>query len=91
MLLCGLSCADYFNGLDSSAGRASDFEAGGRGFESHGRTIYHKCKKNGTSSSLAGARIKRVVLGRQSKAGKYLLKNLLCRRIARELMLFVTL
>ena len=34
---------------------------------------------------------KGVVLGRYSKAGKYLLKILLCRRIARELMLSVTL
>ena len=31
--------------------------------------------KNGTSSSLADARIKWVLLGRSSKAGKYLLKR----------------
>ena len=29
----------YFNRLDSSVGRASAFGAGGRGFESRGRTI----------------------------------------------------
>ena len=70
--------------LDSSVGRASAFGAGDRGFESRGRTI-PKVYKHGTSSSLANARIKGVVLG-SNKAGKYLLKILLCRRIARELM-----
>ena len=36
---------------------------------------YTKGVKNGTSSSLADARIKGVVLGRYSKAGKYLRHN----------------
>ena len=36
---------------------------------------YQRCK-NGTSSSLADARIKGVVLGRKSKAGRYLLKDI---------------
>ena len=47
---------------DSSVGRASTFGAGGRGFES----LPHHTKrcKNGSSSSLADARIKGVVLGR---------------------------
>ena len=45
--------------LDSSVGRASAFGGGGCGFES-----YTKGVKNGTSSSLAGACIKGVVLGR---------------------------
>ena len=35
---------------------------------------YQRCK-NRTSSSLADARIKGVVLGNKSKAGKYLLKR----------------
>ena len=56
---------------DSSVGRASAFGAGGRGFES--RPHHTKGVKNGTSSSLADARIKGVVLGRKSEAGKYLL------------------
>ena len=34
---------------------------------------YHRCKKNGTSSSLADARIKRGC-ARKIKTGKYLLK-----------------
>ena len=42
--LCNLSCADYSNGLDSSVGRAADFGTGGPGFESHDRTLYHRCK-----------------------------------------------
>ena len=57
---------------DSSIGRASAFGAGGRGFES--RPHHTKSEKNGTSSSLADARINGVVLGRMSKTGKYLLK-----------------
>ena len=32
--------------------------------------------KNGTSSFLADAHVKGVVLGRKSKAGKYLLKDI---------------
>ena len=50
---------------------------------------YQRCR-NCTSSCLADTRIKWVVLGRYNKADKYLLKILLCRRIARELMLSVT-
>ena len=50
------------NRPDSSVGRASAFGAGGRGFES--RPHHTKGVKNGTSSSLAGARMKGVVLGR---------------------------
>ena len=49
-------------GPDSSSGGASAFGAVGPGFESRPRHI--KGIKNGTSSSLAGARIKRVVLER---------------------------
>ena len=47
---------------DSSVGRASAFEGRGHGFES--RPHHTKGVKNGTSSSLADARIKGVVLGR---------------------------
>ena len=47
---------------DSSVGRASTFGAGGCGFES--RLHHTKGCKNGTSSSLADARVKGVVLGR---------------------------
>ena len=47
---------------DSSVGRASTFWAGGHGFESGPH--YTKGVKNGTSSSLADAHIKGVVLGR---------------------------
>ena len=49
---------------ESSVSRVSTFGTGGRGFESGGRTIH------GTSSSLADG----VLLGRYSKAGKYMLK-----------------
>ena len=63
-----LTCIDR---PDSSVGRASAFVAGGRGFES--RPHHTKGVKNGTSNSLADTRIKRGVLGRKSKAGKYLL------------------
>ena len=48
---------------DSSVGRASAFGAGGHEFES-GVHHYINGVKNGTSSSLAEARIKEVVLGR---------------------------
>ena len=48
--------------LNRSVGRASAFGAGGPGFESEPHDI--KGIKDGTSSSLAEARIKRVVLGR---------------------------
>ena len=50
----------------SSVGRVSAFGAGGRGFES--RPHHTKGVRNGTSSSLADARTKGVVLGRLSKA-----------------------
>ena len=50
------------NHLDCSVGRASDFGAGGRGFES--QPHHTKGVKNGNSSSLAEARIKGNVLGR---------------------------
>ena len=49
-------------GPDSLVVRASVSGAVGRGFAS--RSHHTKCVKNGTSSSLAGACIKRVVLGR---------------------------
>ena len=54
-------CCEFYR-LDSSVGRASAFRVGGRGFES--RPHHTKGVKNGTSSSLADARIKLVVLGR---------------------------
>ena len=50
-----------------------------------GRAI-PKVLKNGTSSSLADAHIKRVVLGKKSKVS---IRHLLCRKIAHELMLSV--
>ena len=51
--------------------------------------LHHtKGVKNGTTSSLADARIKRGC-ARKGKAGKYLLKILLCRRISCELMLSI--
>ena len=56
--------------LDSSVGRGSSFGAEGPGFES--RLHHAKGVKNGTSSSLA----KGVVLGSKSKAGKYLLEDI---------------
>ena len=69
----------YFRGAgelspDSSVGRASPFRAGGCGFES--RPHNTKGVINVTSSSLADAPTKGVVLGRYSKAGKYLLKDI---------------
>ena len=51
-----------FDRPDSSVGRVSAFGAGGHGFES--RPHHTKGVKNGTSSSLADAHIKGVVLGR---------------------------
>ena len=63
-----------FDCPDSSVGRASTFGAGGLGFESG---LHHtKGVKKGTSTSLADARIKGVVLERKSKTGKYLLKDI---------------
>ena len=47
---------------DSSVGRASAFGAGGCAFDS--RSHHTKGVKNGTSSSLADARLRGVVLGR---------------------------
>ena len=55
-----LDCVFYR--LDSSVGRAYAFGAGGRGFESWPH--HTKGVKNGTSSSIADASIKGVVLGR---------------------------
>ena len=74
-------------GPDSSSGRASASGSGGRRFNPRPR--HAKGVKNGTGSSLADARNKRVVPGRYKKAGKYLLGYLLCRIIAHELMLSV--
>ena len=59
-------------GPDSSSGRASASESEGRRFDPRPR--HTKGVKNGTSSSLADARNKRVVPGRYKKAGKYLLR-----------------
>ena len=61
-----------FTGPDSSSGRASASGSGGRRFDPRPR--HTKGVKNGTGSSLADARNKRVVSGRYKKAGKYLLK-----------------
>ena len=58
-----LNCMPVGRNSDSSVGRASAFGAGGRGFLIP-RPHHTKGVKNGTSSSLADARIKRVVLGR---------------------------
>ena len=75
----------FFTGPDSSSGRASASGSGGRRFDPRPR--HTKGVKNGTGSSLADARNKRVVPGRYQKAGKYLLRNLLlCHIIAHELM-----
>ena len=60
MRLCHLKI--HLNRPDSSVSRASAFGAGGRGLESWPHKTYGV--KNGTSSSLADARIKGVVLGR---------------------------
>ena len=51
-----------WNRPDNSVGRVSTFGAGGRGFKF--RPHHTKGLKIGTSSSLADARIKGVVLGR---------------------------
>ena len=59
-------------GPDSSSGRASASGSGGRRFDPRPR--HTKGVKNGTGSSLADARNKRVVPGRYKKAGKYLLR-----------------
>ena len=54
-------CCEFYR-LDSSVGRAWAFRVRGCGFES--RPHHTKGVKNGTSSSLADARTKGVVLGR---------------------------
>ena len=54
----------YIDLPDSSVGRASALGVGGCGFESQPHHTCTKGVKNGTSSSLADARIKGVVLGR---------------------------
>ena len=59
-------------GPNSSSGRASASGSGGRRFDPRPR--HTKGVKNGTGSSLADARNKRVVPGRYKKAGKYLLR-----------------
>ena len=62
ILAFGDDLVDKHGRLDSSVGRASPLGAGGRGFET--RPHHTKGVKNGTSSSLADARIKEAVLGR---------------------------
>ena len=61
----------YFTGPDSLVVRASASGSEGRGFAPRPR--HTKGVKNGTGSSLADARNKRVVLGRYKNAGRYLL------------------
>ena len=56
---------------DSLVVRASASRSEGRGFAPRPR--HSKGVKNGTGSSLADARNKRVVLGRYKNAGRYLL------------------
>ena len=63
---------NIFTGPDSSSGKASSSGSGGRRFDP--RPGHTKGVKNGTGSSLADARNKRVVPGRYKKAGKYLLR-----------------
>ena len=65
-------CAEHQTGPDSSSGRASASGSGGRRFDPRPR--HTKGVKNGTGSSLADACNKRVVPGRYTKAGKYLLR-----------------
>ena len=66
------SVSSVSNGPDSSSGRASASGSGGRRFDPRPR--HTKGVKNGTCSSLADARNKRVDPGRYKKAGKYLLR-----------------
>ena len=75
------------NRPDSLVGRAFAFRAGSNPVAAHKGVKYGTC----TSSSLAETGIKTVVLGRLSKVGKSIFKILLCRRIARELMLSISL
>ena len=70
----GYVCHCLYFGSDSSSGRASASGSGGRRFDPRPR--HTKGVKNGTGSSLADARNKRVVPGRYKKAGKYLLRIL---------------
>ena len=74
----------FLTGPDSSSGRASTLGSGGRRFDPRPR--HTKGVKNGTGSSLADARNKRVVPGRYKKAGKYLLRIFV---ISTEIMLSV--
>ena len=77
----------YLTGPDSLVVRASASGSEGRGFAPRPR--HTKGVKNGTGSSLADARNKRVVLGRYKNAGRYLL--LLCRsKSSTELKLSVS-
>ena len=66
----------HVTGPDSLVVRASASGSEGRGFAP--RPLYTKGLKNGTGSSLADARNKRVVLGRYKNAGRYLLLVMLC-------------
>ena len=61
-----------YTGPDSSSDRASASGSEGRRLDPRPR--HTKGVKNGTGSSLADARNKRVVPGRYKKAGKYLLR-----------------
>ena len=56
-----VQCSYTLTGPDSLVVRASASGAVDRGFAPRSR--HTKCVKNGTSSSLADARIRRVVLG----------------------------
>ena len=69
--LSNLEVVGSNTGPDSSSGRASASGSGDRRFDPRPR--HTKGVKNGTGSSLADARNKRVVPGRYKKAGKYLL------------------
>ena len=64
-------CFRYIDSPDSLVVRASASGSEGRGFAPRPR--HTKGVKNGTGSSLADARNKRVVLGRYKNAGRYLL------------------
>ena len=68
--MCSL-CLIGFTGPDSLVVRASASGSEGRGFAPRPR--HTKGVKNGTGSSLADARNKRVVPGRYKSAGRYLL------------------
>ena len=72
---------------DSLVVRASASGSEGRGFAPRPR--HTKGVKNGTGSSLADARNKRVVLGRYKNAGRYLLL-VMSQKSSAELMLSVS-